>query len=878
MNATRFHGQTARSVDLVPELLRATKTSMKCQTHSSHLRCFRSAPRPAPFIVLLVVSALSFAVSTARAQGLTLANPHWNITLSDFGYSDFLLDNTPGFEGREYLSGEWGAAIAYEPAGGAALAPRFLEPMFLFPDWPTLSTFDVKSPLTQLGLNNDNLPIAQSVITNSHLEITLRHEMIDTVVGTPMGTTPASATATNLPLNSSRYVLKQTATIRNVSGAAISNVQFFQFLHGLQSQRGVYDNRLHPGPWSAFQFDVTQAGVDAAAVGAGSSSAGLEDFISFHASVAPSAFEMGYYGMEGNGVDDHAFGKPSEGVHLSIENNWLTPPYSARQGTDNFAPTNRWIGGAQRWNLGHLAAGQSVNLDVLLSIRTGTRVTTGTTVSGGCNGGSSVPGGLDYEFEDVSSDGSCFGDYSASDAEEIAVRVDEGEFGPFTFLTPGGPAQIWKVQFSGTYSGQVNLNFGYDATLLPLGFDESTLALYEFADGTWQKLASTVNPTAHTIAVTTTTLSSFALGVEALVTFAVDATVAPPNSGTITGVGPYADGSGATLVAAPNAGYVFANWTENGAVVSTSPSLTFLVQNDRTLVANYVTVGAAKAITTTSLPSNGGTTSGDGAYAPGSSATVSATPNPGYKFSKWLEGDVIVSTARDFTFTVAGDRALVAKFKPVYTIVVSADPEVGGEVEADRFYESGELAKLKAKPNPGWSFVNWTQNGTPVSTATNFQFNVTGNRELVGHFAPGNRIDISAEPANGGTVTGGGVWGQGAMVNLQASAFPGYVFLNWSENGEPVSGLADYSFASSANRVLVANFIAQPSLICALGAGGVTTISWPAGAVGWVLQESPDLSPGSWVESTRPVTVVGSQKQVQISANTGVAFFRLTRP
>ncbi len=850
---------------------------MKNQTYLFKLRSLgRSRARNLP--IVFATLALLFWFHSVKAQGLTLANPHWNITLSDFGYSDYLLDNTPGFEGREYLSGEWGAAIAYQPNGGAMLSPRFLDPMFLFPDWPTLSTFNVRSPLTQLGLNADNLPIAQSVITNGHLEITLRHEMLDTVVGTPMGTTPASATATNPPLGSSRYVLKQTATIRNISGAAVSGVQFFQFLHGLQSERGVYDNRSYAGPLSAFQYDVTQAGVDAAAVGAGSSGAGLEDYISFHASIAPNAFELGYYGIEGNGVDDHSIGKPSEGVHLSVENNWQTPPYSGRQGTDNFAPTNRWIAGAQRWDLGNLAVGQSVSFDVLLSIRTGTRVTTGTTVAGGCNGGSSVPGGLDYEFEDVSGAGSCFGEYSASDAAEIAVRVDEGEFGPLTFLTPGGPAQIWKVQFSGTYAGNINLSFGYDSTLLPPGFDETTLSLYEFTDGAWNKLTSTVNPVTHTIAVTTTTLSAFALGVEALVTFAVDATLSLPNSGTITGSGPYADGSSATLVASPNTGYVFANWTENGTPVGTSPSLTFIVRGNRTLVANFVPVGAGKAITTSSLPSNGGTTSGDGAYAPGSSATVSATPNPGYKFSKWLDGDAIASTAGDYTFTVTGDRALVAKFKPVYTIVVSADPGAGGEVEADKFYESGELARLKAKPNPGWSFVNWTQNGTQVSTATNFQFNVTGNRVLIGHFAPGNRIDISAEPANGGTVTGGGVWAEGEMVNLQATAFPGYVFLNWSENGEPISDSADYSFTSTASRVLMANFIAQPSLISALGTGGVVTISWPVAASDWVLQESPNLGAGSWVDSTRPVTVVGSLKQVNISMTTGKGFFRLIRP
>src|SRR6185369_3090500 len=150
--------------------------------------------------------------------------------------------------------------------------------------------------------NADNLPIAQSVITNRDLEITLRHEMLDTVVGTPMGVTPASATNAGRFINSSRYVLKQTCTIKNVSGSAISGLQVFQFLHGLHSQRGVFDNRAHAGALSNFQHDVTLAGVDPFAAGTNSSGAGLEDYLAFHASLAPTAFEIGHYGVEGNGV------------------------------------------------------------------------------------------------------------------------------------------------------------------------------------------------------------------------------------------------------------------------------------------------------------------------------------------------------------------------------------------------------------------------------------------------------------------------------------------------------------------------------------------------------------------------------------------------
>ena len=826
----------------------------------------------------LPMSFLLLAPGLASAQSLTLANPHWNITLTDAGYSDFLLDNTPGFEGREYLSGEWGAAVGYQRNGGQVVAPQWLEPHFVFPDWPTLSTFQTVTPITQTGLNADNLPIAQSVIANSDLEITLRHEMLDTIVGSPMGTTPASATNAAAFLNSSRYVLKQTATIRNVSGAAISGVQFCQFLHGLSSERGVYDPRSYSGALSNFHYDVTLAGVDAAAVGAGSSAAGLEDFIGFHASVAPSAFEIGYYGIEGNGVDDHAIGKPSDGVHLSIENNWQTPPYSTRQGTDAFHPATRWVAGAQRWNLGNLGAGQSVSLDILLSVRSGTRVTAGTGTTGGCNGGASVPGGVDYEFETVSSEGSCFGEYSKADASELAVRIEEGEFEPLTFLTPGGPVQLWKLQFSGIFSGNVNLKFGYDPTILPPGFDETTLLLYEYTGGAWQQLPSAVDPVTHTIAVSTTDLAVFALGVEALVTYTVDASAAPANSGTILGAGSYADGSSVTLVAAPKAGYVFSNWTESGSEASTSPSYTFLAQANRTLEANFVPVGAAISISTASQPASGGTTRGDGGYALNSSATVSATANPGYKFSKWLVNGVSVSTARDYTFTVTSNCVLVAKFKPVYSLVLSAEPPNGGDVEGDPIYEVGELAKLKAKPFAGWCFVNWIQNGTPVSTDPNYQFNMTGSRELVGHFALGNRIDATVYLGIGGTATGGGVYGAGETVTVEAIANPGYVFLNWTEAGNVVSTAEAYSFTSTGSRSLEANFIAQPTLSYTAPSPGALTISWPAGATGWFLQECSDLSTGNWSSSTRTVNIVGGQKQVSVAPGSTNSFFRLAYP
>ena len=108
----------------------------------------------------------------------------------------------------------------------------------------------------------------------------------------------------------------------------------------------------------------------------------------------------------------------------------------------------------------------------------------------------------------------------------------------------------------------------------------------------------------------------------------------------------------------------------------------------------------------------------------------------------------------------------MAKFKPVYTLIVSGEPAEGGEVDADTTYDpQGDPSVMKAQPNPGWAFVNWTQNGMPVSTDPEYTFTVNANRELVGHFAPGNRID-TMEPMQAGVATGGGVHGASISVVL----------------------------------------------------------------------------------------------------------------
>lgn len=58
----------------------------------------------------------------------------------------------------------------------------------------------------------------------------------------------------------------------------------------------------------------------------------------------------------------------------------------------------------------------------------------------------------------------------------------------------------------------------------------------------------------------------------------------------------------------------------------------------------------------------GGTATGGGSFLEGSTCTVSATPNTNYTFANWTENGSVVSSLQNYSFTVTGNRSLVANF------------------------------------------------------------------------------------------------------------------------------------------------------------------------------------------------------------------------
>ena len=290
--------------------------------------------------------------------------------------------------------------------------------------------------------------------------------------------------------------------------------------------------------------------------------------------------------------------------------------------------------------------------------------------------------------------------------------------------------------------------------------------------------------------------------------YTVNVSANPANGGTVTGGGNYQAGQSCTVTATANSGYTFTNWSENGTIVSTQPSYTFVVNGNRTLVANFQALPQNYTISVSANPTNGGTVTGGGTYQQGQSCTVHATANTGYTFTNWTENGNVVSTNANYTFTVTGNRTLVANFtQQQFTITATAYPTNGGTVTGNGTYTYGQSCTLSASSATGYTFVNWTKNGIQVSTIATYTFTVTESATYQANFQLQSfTITANANPTEGGSVSGAGTYNYNQSCTLIATANEGYDFVNWTENGNVVSNEAAYTFTVTGDRTLTANF------------------------------------------------------------------------
>ncbi|MCL2202052.1 MAG: stalk domain-containing protein [Oscillospiraceae bacterium] len=212
-------------------------------------------------------------------------------------------------------------------------------------------------------------------------------------------------------------------------------------------------------------------------------------------------------------------------------------------------------------------------------------------------------------------------------------------------------------------------------------------------------------------------------------------------------------------------------------------------------------------ISTSASPTTGGTVTGGGTVNHGSNVTLRATPNAGWAFSGWYEGNARVGTNAVWTFNATANRTLQARFNQVQQWTITTSSTTGGTVSGGGTFGHNAPVTLVATPQSGWVFAGWYEGNTRVHTNATWTFNATANRTLQARF---NQWTITTTTQGGGTATGGGMFNQNETVTLVATPQAGWNFDGWYEGNVRVNTSAVWQFAATANRNLQARFIQGP--------------------------------------------------------------------
>ena len=230
--------------------------------------------------------------------------------------------------------------------------------------------------------------------------------------------------------------------------------------------------------------------------------------------------------------------------------------------------------------------------------------------------------------------------------------------------------------------------------------------------------------------------------------------------------------------ATPTIGHHLVNWTENSTVISTAPTFSATVTEDRTLTANFA-INSHNVIL--SYNDSIQSVSGAGPYNYGNTVTVTATLKPNtvstiYSFENWKRSadEVVVSTLPVYSFTMPDHnvslKATGSSTIATYTVTVIADKglKVTGNIGATSVTIPRTIVIKPAEHSATYS-VNY-------NTAVN--------------------LEATVDTLSNGESTGRSI-GDAVDVGL---TFSDYEFDHWEIDGVPVE-----SSESSESNNLVTN-------------------------------------------------------------------------
>ncbi|MEM1563025.1 MAG: DUF2341 domain-containing protein [Candidatus Bathyarchaeia archaeon] len=236
---------------------------------------------------------------------------------------------------------------------------------------------------------------------------------------------------------------------------------------------------------------------------------------------------------------------------------------------------------------------------------------------------------------------------------------------------------------------------------------------------------------------------------------------------------------------------------------TTTRTFTFYTKGNVTLAVNISPEGSGSVAKNPDSVNN--------VYAYGTRVKLTAVANNAsvYRFSSW-DGDLKwMGSNNPATILMDGNKTVTAKFTKIqYTLTITISPTGSGKVICNPSgpYYYGDIVKLTAVPNVGWSFSNWTGDLTGNQNPTTIIMN--GNKKVTAVFTQ-CRYNLTITIAGKGNVTVEPyktAYTYGENVTLTAIADSGWMFVGWggdvSSNENPITIMMDGNKSITATFVL----------------------------------------------------------------------------
>ena len=470
---------------------------------------------------------------------------------------------------------------------------------------------------------------------------------------------------------------------------------------------------------------------------------------------------------------------------------------------------------------------------------------------------------------------------------------------------------------------QVSVPYGGSITMTAIPKQNTVQYTYGF-DGWYDTNTQIRFSTDLTVTVNNITedKSFTARGTQTLNNYTIALIADPAAGGTVAGGGvfPYNTTTSRQISATANPGYTFVKWVEviNGVEVdySTSNTASVWVDGDHTykayfaLIPYQVTIGAAYydgnadpiTLADCTMGNTGGVPTGSPSdvYFYGDTISVTASPNTGYEFYKWVdENGAVLATSASYSFAVTGAATVYAIFRKRYTRMtfkvvdgasssslnlsagsITRNP-LGTEDSSGRaLYPYGTQVTFTANPATGYEFVQWRKDwatilsGNPLVLTINdadagqWLADVTlyaqfQKRQFTINYTAGTGIASVSRASE--TVEYGG-----NALGCTATAAQGYGNITWYDDNDNVVGTGA-TFAPT-NVTEGATYRA----VAVLNNYTVSTHNWyrdtdPNDGGNWSVSASETSSPGGTITG-RGTYAYGSTVTLIAAPNAGYEF------